>query len=71
MDVLVVVHRPSVGGGRRVTVRRHGRDEVLGVAYCDDDLMVFLDAAGWLDAERIIDDPAWVEWRGGRRWGVA
>ncbi|MFF0191028.1 hypothetical protein [Streptomyces sp. NPDC005244] len=37
----VVVHRPSISGGRRVSVHRHGRDEILGSAYSDHDLVVF------------------------------
>ncbi|MEV6162285.1 hypothetical protein AB0L71_10200 [Streptomyces sp. NPDC052052] len=61
----IVVHRPSISGGRRVTVRSHGRDEILGTAYSDRDLVVFLDGAGIADPEAILDDPQWVEWRGG------
>ncbi|MFF4918897.1 hypothetical protein [Streptomyces tendae] len=36
----IVVHRPSVSGGRRVSVHRHSRDEILGTAYSDHDLVV-------------------------------
>jgi hypothetical protein len=69
----IVVHRLSSTGGRRVTVRRQGRDEILGLAHSDHDLVVFLEAAGILDPERIIDDPTWIEWRGGRahQWDAA
>lgn len=65
----IVVHRPSVTGGRRVTVR----GTILGLAYSDRDLVVFLEAAGVLDPELILDDPRWVEWRGGRahEWTAA
>ncbi|MFE9882497.1 hypothetical protein [Streptomyces sp. NPDC005784] len=59
----VVVHRPSLSGGRRVSVHRHGRDEILGVAYSD--LVVFLEEAGISDADLVLDDPRWVEWRDG------
>ncbi|MFE9813153.1 hypothetical protein [Streptomyces sp. NPDC005548] len=59
----IVVHRPSISGGRRVTVHRRGRDEILGTAYSDLDLVVFLEAAGIADAEFVLDDPRWVEWR--------
>ncbi|MEU1458104.1 hypothetical protein [Streptomyces avermitilis] len=61
----IVVHRPSLSGGRRVTVHRDGRDEILGTAYSDHDLVVFLEGAGVADPEAVLDDPQWVEWRGG------
>ncbi|MFD9503917.1 hypothetical protein [Streptomyces sp. NPDC060035] len=69
----IVVHRPSPTGGRRVTVRRVGRDETLGLAHSDHDLVVFLEGAGILDPELIVDDPVWVEWRGSRahQWDAA
>jgi len=69
----IVVHRLSPSGGRRVTVRRDGREEILGLAYSDHDLIVFLEQAGILDPEPLLDDPVWVEWRGGRahQWGAA
>ncbi|MER7048346.1 hypothetical protein [Streptomyces jumonjinensis] len=60
----ITVHRPSSSGGRRVSVHRHGRDETLGLAFSDRDLVVFLEAAGITDPELILDDPAWVQWRG-------
>jgi hypothetical protein len=61
----LVVHRPSPRGGRQVTVHRHGRDEVLGTAYSDHDLVVFLEAAGIADPDAVLDQPQWVEWRDG------
>ncbi|MFJ4710128.1 hypothetical protein ACIP6I_35585 [Streptomyces anulatus] len=61
----IVVHRPSVSGGRRVTVHDRGRDEILGTAYSDHDLVVFLEGAGVVEPEEILDDPQWVEWRDG------
>ncbi|MEU6460246.1 hypothetical protein [Streptomyces sp. NPDC047065] len=61
----VVVHRPSLSGGRRVTVHRHGRDEILGTAYSDHDLVVFLEGAGIADPETVLDQAQWVEWRDG------
>lgn len=56
-----------------MTVHFHGRDEILGTAYSDHDLVVFLDGAGILDADSILDDDRWVEWRGGRahQWSAA
>jgi hypothetical protein len=56
------VHRPSETGGRRVTVR----DRIIGLAHSDHDLVVFLEGAGLDDPEGVLDDPMWVEWRGGR-----
>jgi hypothetical protein len=72
-DSLIVVHRPSSSGGRRVSVRRGGRDVDLGLAHSDHDLIVFLEAAGLLDPDEILDDPGRVEWRGGppHEWGTA
>ncbi|MFJ5638132.1 hypothetical protein [Streptomyces sp. NPDC093223] len=69
----IVVHGPSHAGGRRVTAHTHGRDEILGTAYSDHDLVVFLQAAGITDPEEVMDDPQWVEWRGGRahQWTAA
>ncbi|MFJ7416807.1 hypothetical protein ACIQWZ_39355 [Streptomyces sp. NPDC098077] len=59
----IVVHRPSVSGGRRVTVHGRGRDEILGTAYSDHDLVVLLGGAGVTELESILDDPRWMEWR--------
>ncbi|MGW7463733.1 hypothetical protein ACWGJT_03270 [Streptomyces xantholiticus] len=64
-DAPIVVHRLSETGGRRVTVHRHGRDEVLGVAFSDHDLVLFLESAGVTEPENALDDPQLVEWRGG------
>ncbi|MET7320620.1 hypothetical protein [Streptomyces sp. NPDC005549] len=61
----IVVHRPSASGGRRVRVHRHGRDEILGTAHSDHDLVVVLESAGIDNAEAVPDDRRWVEWRGG------
>lgn len=41
------------------------RDEILGLAYSDTDVLEFLRRVGLPDGERLLDDPAWVEWRGG------
>ncbi len=61
----IVVHRPSPSGGRRVSVHRHGQDEILGTAYSDHDLIVFLEGAGIADPADVLDLPDWVEWRDG------
>ncbi|MFE7707583.1 hypothetical protein ACFU6I_17665 [Streptomyces sp. NPDC057486] len=45
----IVVHRPSMSGGRRGTVHSSGRNEILGTAYSDYDLVVFLEGAGVAD----------------------
>ncbi|WP_394425641.1 hypothetical protein [Streptomyces sp. SGAir0957] len=63
-ESLFVVHWPSSSGGRRVTVRSDGWDQVLGTAYSDHDLVVFLEGAGVADPEAVLDDPEWVQWRG-------
>ncbi|MFD9044007.1 type 1 glutamine amidotransferase family protein [Streptomyces bottropensis] len=55
----IVVHRPSLLGGRRVTVHSSGRDEILGTAYSDHDLVVFLEGAGVAEPEAVLDDPQW------------
>ncbi|MFE9508503.1 hypothetical protein ACFYO6_39145 [Streptomyces anthocyanicus] len=60
----IVVHRPSRLGGRRVTVHSSDRDEILGTAHSDRDLVVFLEGPGVAEPEAIWDDPQWVEWRG-------
>ncbi|WP_138958994.1 hypothetical protein [Streptomyces sp. YIM 121038] len=58
----IVVHHPSPSGGRRVTAR----DEILGLAHSDRDVIEFLRRAGLPDPEGLLDDPRWVEWRGGQ-----
>ncbi|MFI7386169.1 hypothetical protein [Streptomyces sp. NPDC049813] len=58
----IVVHPPSRTGGRRVTAR----GQILGLAHADRDVVEFLRRAGLTDAETLLDDPAWVTWRGGR-----
>lgn len=69
----IVVHPPSRTGGRRATVHSGARDRILGTAYSDHDLVVFLEGAGVQDADSILDDDRWVEWRGGRahQWTTA
>lgn len=62
----IVIFRPSPSGGRRVTVQRGGRVRILGLAHSDHEVIVFLEGAGLDDPERVLDDPEWVEWRGGR-----
>ncbi|MBP2579840.1 MULTISPECIES: hypothetical protein [unclassified Streptomyces] len=58
----IVVHAPSPTGGRRVTVR----GEILGLAHRDEDVVEFLRRAGLPEAQDLLDDPAWVTWRGSR-----
>ncbi|MGC5345473.1 hypothetical protein ACPXCE_18235 [Streptomyces sp. DT24] len=62
----IVISRPSPSGGRRVTVQRDGRVQILGLAHSDHDVIVFLATAGLDDPERVLDSPEWTEWRGGR-----
>ncbi|MEU3743466.1 MULTISPECIES: hypothetical protein [unclassified Streptomyces] len=58
----IIVHALSPTGGRRVTAR----GQILGLAHSDADVIEFLRRAGLPDAEVLLDDPAWVKWRGGR-----
>ncbi|MFD5897122.1 hypothetical protein [Streptomyces sp. NPDC060366] len=62
MAAPIVVHHLSPSGGRRVTAR----GQILGLAHSDHDLVVFLEAAGLTDPDMNLDDPSWVEWRGGQ-----
>ncbi|WP_372351536.1 hypothetical protein [Streptomyces sp. KL116D] len=57
----MVVHPPLGAGGRRVTAR----GEVLGLAHSDADVLEFLRRAGLEGGEQLLDDSAWVKWRGG------
>lgn len=59
----IVVHPPSPGGGRRVTVA----GATLGLAHTDLDLVEFLRRAGLENAEDVVsgDSPV-IVWRGGR-----
>lgn len=41
------------------------RGAILGLAHSDADVVEFLRVAGLPDAEELLDDPAWVKWRGG------
>ena len=60
--VPLVVHPAMEQGGRPVVVR----NEVAGLAHSDRDAVEFLRRAGLPLGEGILDDPVWVEWRGGR-----
>ncbi|WP_328888550.1 hypothetical protein [Streptomyces sp. NBC_00316] len=58
MSAPIVVHRCSPAG-RVVSIN----DEMVGVVR---DLVELLRRAGIHDAELCLDDPHWIEWRGGR-----
>ncbi|MEU2788997.1 hypothetical protein [Streptomyces sp. NPDC007100] len=58
----IVIQEPSPTGGRRVRVD----GTILGLAHSDRDVLEFLRRAGLPDADGLLDDPAWVEWRGGQ-----
>ncbi|MFB6873780.1 hypothetical protein [Streptomyces sp. NPDC056323] len=62
MSTPIVVHGLSRTGGRRVTIN----GQIAGLAHDDRDLVEFLRRAGLEDAWDILDDPNWIEWRGGR-----
>ncbi|MGW3321165.1 hypothetical protein [Streptomyces virginiae] len=63
----ILVHRISPTGGRRVIIRIHGVDTVLGVAYSDRDLVEFLRRIDLPDPEELVhgDSPA-IGWQGGQ-----
>ncbi|WP_030927841.1 hypothetical protein [Streptomyces sp. NRRL B-24720] len=69
MDAPIVVHGPSRTGGRAVTIN----DEIVGLVHDDQGLIALLRRAGLYDAEHCLEDPHWIEWRGGwphqYRWG--
>ncbi|MFG2559387.1 hypothetical protein [Streptomyces sp. NPDC048496] len=58
----IVVHRSAPSGGRAVTIN----NEMAGLVHDDRDLIELLRRAGIYDAEHCLDDPHWIEWRGGR-----
>ncbi|WP_392750275.1 hypothetical protein [Streptomyces sp. LN590] len=61
MSAPIVVHGPSLTGGRAVTIN----DEIVGLVYDDQGLVELLRRAGLYDAEHCLEDPHWIEWRGG------
>ncbi|MER7220466.1 MULTISPECIES: hypothetical protein [Streptomyces] len=56
-----------MSGGRRATVHRYGRAELLGTVHDDEELVVLVERAGVAVPASVLDDPRWIEWRGGRR----
>ncbi|MDX3772227.1 MULTISPECIES: hypothetical protein [unclassified Streptomyces] len=62
MGAPIVVHGLSLARGRAVTIN----DEIVGLVYDDQGLIELLRRAGVYDAEQCLDDPQWIEWRGGR-----
>ncbi|TGZ16020.1 hypothetical protein DV517_09930 [Streptomyces sp. S816] len=57
---------PALSLGRPESHRAQPRPvEILGTTYSDHDLVVFLEGVDVADPEAILDDPGWVEWRGG------
>ncbi|GAA3481994.1 hypothetical protein [Streptomyces yanii] len=62
MSAPIVVHGLSLTRGRTVTIN----DEIAGLVCNDHDLIELLRRAGVYDAEHCLDDPQWIDWRGGR-----
>ncbi|MCX5317836.1 hypothetical protein [Streptomyces sp. NBC_00154] len=62
MTAPIVVHGLSLNSGRAVTIN----NELVGLVFDDHDLVELLRRAGVYDAEHCLDDPHWIEWRGGR-----
>ncbi|MGW7331220.1 hypothetical protein ACWGIU_22015 [Streptomyces sp. NPDC054840] len=63
----ILVHRITPSGGRRVVIRIHGVDTVLGIAHSDRDLIEFLRRIEIPDPEDMVlgDSPA-IAWQGGQ-----
>ncbi|MEU6222261.1 hypothetical protein [Streptomyces sp. NPDC047042] len=59
--IRVVVHPPSLTGGRRVRVD----GEILGLAYGLVDVAEFLRRAGLEIDPADVPEVPWIEWRGG------
>ncbi|KOT28077.1 hypothetical protein ADK84_37510 [Streptomyces sp. NRRL WC-3701] len=57
---------PRASSSRSPARRAAGGGQILGLAHSDRDVVEFLRRAGLPDAEPLLDDPAWVEWRGGQ-----
>lgn len=57
----MIVHPPSTGGGRRVTL--HGQD--LGRALRPGDVAAILRRAGFRNTKFVWDDTTVFEWRDG------
>jgi len=61
-----VVHRISLSGGRRVTVRVEGEEWILGLARSDADVIEFLRRAGVSDPdELVLGGSKLIDWVGG------
>ncbi|MEU0127173.1 MULTISPECIES: hypothetical protein [unclassified Streptomyces] len=60
----IVIHSPNPSGGRLVTVHINGREERLGIAHNDQELIAFLADAGLEDPERVLDSRALITWEG-------
>ncbi|MET7636027.1 hypothetical protein [Streptomyces sp. NPDC005078] len=58
----IVIHAITLTGVRVVTIN----EELAAIVYSDDDLIEILRRAGIQEAECCLDDPNWIEWRGGR-----
>ncbi|MFE2053411.1 hypothetical protein ACFXAS_33690 [Streptomyces sp. NPDC059459] len=62
-DTPIVVQRLSTSGGQRVAMDSSGRDEILGTAYSDGDLVLFLEGAGVAEPQVTLNDPLRGAWR--------
>ncbi|AGJ52557.1 hypothetical protein ACN6LF_005475 [[Kitasatospora] papulosa] len=57
-------HHSTPSPGRKPKSGGHGW--LMVVCCLDQDVVESLRRAGLPDAERLLDQPDWVEWRGGR-----
>lgn len=63
----ILVHRISPTGGRRVVIRIHGIDTVLGTAYSDRDLIEFLRRIDLPEPDELVNgDSEVIAWQGGK-----
>ncbi|MEV7418317.1 hypothetical protein [Streptomyces sp. NPDC089919] len=61
----IVVHRPSPTGGRRVTLRAGGHEDILGLARSDEDVIEFLRRAEVPDPDEVVlGDSPLIDWIG-------
>ncbi|MFJ5547525.1 MULTISPECIES: hypothetical protein [unclassified Streptomyces] len=61
----IVVHRISPSGGRRVTLRTEGHEDILGLARSDADVIEFLRRAEVPDPdELVLGDSRLIDWVG-------
>jgi hypothetical protein len=59
---------PADRDGRQASVCAEVAAMTFSGTHSDHNLVVFLEAVGVNSPDNILDDPDWVEWRGGRAY---